>query len=198
MFPLGMVLLPGAYLPLQVFEPRYRALVQDCLAGEPEFGVVLIERGREVGGGDHRFDVGCVARIVEAGQSPDGRWGLGTVGTTRVRVTEWLEDDPYPRADVAPWPDDLGEPVDTTELWSTVRRVLALAAEVGERVVPAATVEAVDDPTAASYQLASLLPIGPLDRYELLRAPTVESRLRLGAELLADVEVVLATRLDGG
>lgn len=66
MFPLGTVLLPGAYLPLHVFEPRYRRLVQACLEGSPEFGVVLIERGSEVGGGERRFDVGCVARILSA------------------------------------------------------------------------------------------------------------------------------------
>ena len=58
MFPLGTVLLPGAPLPLQVFEPRYRGLTHDCLAGVPEFGVVLIERGSEVGGGDVRTNVG--------------------------------------------------------------------------------------------------------------------------------------------
>ena len=45
MFPLGTVLVPSAGLPLHVFEPRYRAMVHDCLAGEREFGVVLIERG---------------------------------------------------------------------------------------------------------------------------------------------------------
>ena len=65
MFPLGTVLLPGAVLPLHVFEPRYRALVADCLAGEQEFGVVLIERGSEVGGVDVRRDIATVARIVE-------------------------------------------------------------------------------------------------------------------------------------
>ena len=57
MFPLGTVLLPGGVLPLHVFEPRYRQLVIDCLAddtGEPEFGVTMIERGSEVGGGDQR------------------------------------------------------------------------------------------------------------------------------------------------
>ena len=67
MFPLGGVLLPGAVLPLHVFEPRYRQLVVDCLAdddGDPEFGVTLIERGSEVGGGDQRTDVGVVARMV--------------------------------------------------------------------------------------------------------------------------------------
>src|SRR5829696_5584015 len=100
MFPLGTVLLPGAYLPLHVFEPRYRALVRDCLEGDGEFGVALIERGQEVGGGDSRFDVACVARIVEAGEMPDGRWALGTVGVRRARVEAWLPDDPYPRAEV--------------------------------------------------------------------------------------------------
>ncbi|HEX5095168.1 MAG TPA: LON peptidase substrate-binding domain-containing protein, partial [Acidimicrobiia bacterium] len=57
MFPLGTVLFPHALLPLQVFEPRYRVMMRNLLDGEREFGVVLIERGSEVGGGDVRFDV---------------------------------------------------------------------------------------------------------------------------------------------
>ena len=77
MFPLGTVLFPGAVLPLHVFEPRYRALVRDCLAGDREFGVVLIERGSEVGGGDVRVEVGTVARIVQVAEPPDGRVGAG-------------------------------------------------------------------------------------------------------------------------
>ena len=100
MFPLGSVLFPHAALPLHVFEARYRSLVEECLAGEPEFGVVLIERGSEVGGGDTRFGVGTVARIVDASLFPDGRYALVTVGTARLRVHEWLPDDPYPRASV--------------------------------------------------------------------------------------------------
>src|SRR4051812_26706984 len=55
MFPLGTVLFPHAVLPLHVFEPRYRALVETCLHSDGRFGVVLIERGYEVGGGDARF-----------------------------------------------------------------------------------------------------------------------------------------------
>src|SRR4051812_9365869 len=76
MFPLGTVLLPGAVLPLHVFEPRYRALVEVCVAGDREFGVVLIERGNEVGGGDTRTSAGCVARIAEVRELPDGRYLL--------------------------------------------------------------------------------------------------------------------------
>src|SRR5687768_12766401 len=105
MFPLGTVLLPTAVIPLHVFEPRYRALVHDCLAADREFGIVLIARGSEVGGGDDRTDVGVVARIVEAVELPDGRWAIGAVGVDRIRVRTWLADDPYPRADVEAWPD---------------------------------------------------------------------------------------------
>ena len=78
MFPLGTVLFPHGVLPIHVFEPRYRAMVDDCLAGDARFGVVLIERGSEVGGGDTRFHVGTVAQIVQAGKMPDGLLELPT------------------------------------------------------------------------------------------------------------------------
>src|SRR6478609_3186788 len=100
MFPLGTVLFPHALLPLHVFEPRYRLMTQRVLRGEREFGVVLIERGSEVGGGDTRFDVGTVARVVQIAELPDGRYAVATVGLRRIRVIRWLDDDPYPRAQV--------------------------------------------------------------------------------------------------
>src|SRR5829696_8282280 len=105
MFPLGTVLLPSVALPLHVFEARYRALVHDCLEGENRFGVVLIERGSEVGGGDVRSNVGTVAQIVEAARFDDGRYALVAVGRERIRVARWLDDQPYPRADVEVWDD---------------------------------------------------------------------------------------------
>ena len=107
MFPLGTVLFPYALLPLHVFEPRYRLMMRHVLDGDREFGVVLIERGSEVGGGDTRFDVATVARVVQAAELPDGRYALATVGMGRVRVLSWLVDDPYPRAEVVA----LGDPL---------------------------------------------------------------------------------------
>ena len=74
MFPLGTVLFPHGVLPLHVFEPRYRTMTERCLADDATFGVVLIERGSEVGGHDERFDVGTAARILQAGRLEDGRW----------------------------------------------------------------------------------------------------------------------------
>lgn len=197
MFPLGSVLVPGAYLPLHVFEERYQALVHDCLDGDGEFGVVLIERGSEVGGGDVRCRVGTVARIIEVSRFGDGRWALGAVGTRRIVVREWLADDPYPRADVEEWPDppasaELGDTFD--ELVPRLRRVLALRAELGDAVSDA-TIAFSGDPVRASYQAVAVAPLGPADRQALLAAPDADVRLFELGELLADDEEFLARRL---
>jgi Lon protease-like protein len=206
MFPLGTVLLPGAVLPLHVFEPRYRQLVVDCLAddtGEPEFGVTLIERGWEVGGGDARADVGVVARMVRVEALEGGRYALVTVGTRRIRVNAWLPDDPYPLADVDDWPDDdpdaAGLGATVAELTARLGQVLGLAVELGD--VPAGSVDlaSIDaDPLVASYHLAALAPLGPADRHRLLCAPSPAARLDLLAEALDDIEAMLRFRLSPG
>src|SRR5918993_5969261 len=130
MFPLGKVLLPGEVLPLHVFEPRYRQLVVDLLADDdhpPEFGVVLIERGWEVGGGDARADVGTVARLVDVRALAGGRYALVAVGVRRIRVTAWRDDDPYPRADVEDWSDGVESDDDVaTALATTAARIRAI------------------------------------------------------------------------
>ncbi len=199
MFPLGTVLLPGGVLPLHVFEPRYRQLVIDCLAddsSEPEFGVTLIERGSEVGGGDERAPVGVVARIVQVEPLPEGRYALVTVGTRRFRVNAWLPDDPYPLADVDEWrdldPDAAELPARVAAATDRLREVLDLAAQLGG-VPPDLTIS--DDPLVASYHLAGLAPLGPADRYRLLCAPSPAERLDLFAECLDDVEAMLRFRL---
>jgi Lon protease-like protein len=199
MFPLGTVLLPGGVLPLHVFEPRYRQLVIDCLAddsGDPEFGVTLIERGSEVGGGDQRAAVGVVARMVQVEPLPDGRYALVTVGTRRFRVNAWLPDDPYPLADIDEWrdvdPDAPGLPERVAAATDRLREVLELAARLAD--VPR-ELQISDDPLLASYHLAGLAPLGPADRYRLLCAASPAERLDLLAECLDDVEAMLRFRL---
>jgi len=199
MFPLGSVLFPHAALPLHVFEPRYRALVEDCLAGEPEFGVVLIERGSEVGGGDVRFDVGTVARIVEVSQFPDGRYALVALGTARLEVVEWLADDPYPQARVEVLEEaDAGVAVNARNaLEHEVRRVLALAAELGVSVPPH-DVRLADDPRRATFEACALAPIQPLDAQRLLEVGDPSERLVRLTELLTDTAELLELRLGEG
>ena len=198
MFPLGTVLFPHALLPLHVFEPRYRALTQRCLEGDKEFGVVLIERGHEVGGGDVRFDVGTVARIVRAGQFDDGRWMLVTVGVQRLRVLEWLPDDPHPVARVERIEEQVGVPTTSVDaLAAQLRRVLALRSELGDPI-PTLDVELDDDIVQASYEAAALAPLGPLDAQRLLALDEAGERMDLLAEILTDEAQLLEQRLAGG
>jgi Lon protease-like protein len=199
MFPLGTVLFPSAVLPLHVFEPRYRAMVRDCLAADRELGVVLIERGSEVGGGDVRSDVGTVAHIARADELPDGRWALVTVGARRLRVERWLPDDPYPVAEVVDWPDPppgAGHAEQAEAAVGRLRRVLALAAEAGD-AAPPATIDLSEDPVLAVLQAAAVAPLGALDRQRLLAAPNPDERVALLEALLDDAAEVLLLRLRG-
>jgi uncharacterized protein len=185
MFPLESALLPGEDLPLRIFEPRYTALVQDCLhSDDPRFGVVLISRGREVGGGDERSDVGVLARIIECVDlGGSGRYGLRCRTGERIRVCDWLPDAPYPRAVVRAWPDEPGNPVTAAQLRDLEDRVVALFERIAAArgaVLPGRDVllgSGRDDVGERLYALASRVPVGPADRYAVLSAPSAAERL---------------------
>ena len=197
MLPLGTVLLPSAVMPLHLFEDRYRRMIVDVLATDREFGVVLIRRGSEVGGGDQRCDVATRARVLEAREAPDGRWAVTVVGLQRIRVDLWLPDDPHPVADVSPMPDRPGPGVPEPayrSLESRLRRLLALLSELGDPV-PAATFDLADDPALGTLQMAALGPFTSYDRQRLLEADLVSGRCQVLDGLLADAQAVVDLRL---
>jgi len=194
MFPLGTVLLPGAALSLHVFEDRYRALVGDCLAGDGCFGVVLIERGSEVGGGDRRVAVGTEAHIELSQRFDDGRWALVARGGRRVEVVQWLAEVPYPSAEVRSWPDgptDVG-PSALASVEKAVRRVRTLASELGRapalddrELEPPPTGARNDEPptVARLWRLCEAAPFTAVDRQRLIAAPDPPTRAALLGEL---------------
>jgi uncharacterized protein len=200
MFPLGTVLLPGVALPLHLFEPRYLAMIRACLDRDPaEFGVTLIERGSEVGGGDVRSSVGTVARVVQAAELDDGRWFVVALGTRRLRVGEWLPDDPYPRAVVEDWPDPeanraVTDPGAVATMTAMLRRVLALRAELGQPAAPLA-IDLADDPAVATWQVAAAAGLGPMDTQQVLRTEGADERVALVSTLLEETEEVLRAQL---
>jgi uncharacterized protein len=202
MFPLEVALLPGEELPLRVFEPRYTALVNDCLqADDPAFGVVLIAAGREVGGGDQRCDIGTLARIVECRDHGEGRFVLRCVVGERIRVTEWLADDPYPRAVTRVWPDQPGAAVDDAQVRGVEDRVVALFDRIATaRGVPPPGRDVVlggvlGDLGMRLYTLATRLPLGPADRYSVLAAPTLSERLDALGEAVDTVAAMVEFQL---
>jgi Lon protease-like protein len=205
MFPLQSAVLPGEELPLQIFEPRYAQMVRDCLQdNNPRFGTVLISQGREVGGGEVRCDVGTVAKIVECVDvAGSGRFVLRCQTAERIKVCEWLPDDPYPRAAVQEWPDEPGTPVSAGQLEELEDRMMALF----ERIAKARDFPVPDRQEALGssldfsdagerlYALASRIPIGPADRYSVLSAPTAYERLTALGEAVDSVAAIIEFQL---
>ncbi len=176
MFPLGTVLLPAMPLSLRIFEERYLKLLGDLVTSDkPEFGVVLIERGPEVGGEDKRMNIGTVASVTNIG-TLDEFYGLESVGAQRFRVNAWLPDDPYPLADIDFIPDLIWDASLTpakTHLEEQVRKLLSFASEFGDLQYGPDT-EFSDDPIDACWQMAGVLPIGQLDQRDLLGSVSAE------------------------
>lgn len=185
MFPLQSALLPGETLPLNIFEPRYARMVQDCIAmPDPAFGVVLISQGLEVGGGDVRSEIGALAHISEYADLGMGQYQLLASVGERIRVVEWLPDDPYPRAVVQAWPDEPGPPVTAERIGEVVDGILGLFGRIiaarGGRLRPdalAVDADIADDPSRHIYALAARVPMGQADRYAVLAAPTLAARV---------------------
>ena len=199
MFPLSLVLFPGQILPLHVFEDRYRTMVEEIIDKDREFGVVLIERGSEIGGGDTRKSVGTLAEIIESEKSNDGRWLLITKGTKRIETSRWLEDSPYPRAEVSFLDEEeflSGDTGDWRKIVTHMRRVLAILSELGDDVATV-SINISEDPHVGSFQMSSILPITPFDSQKLLEVDSVSKRCTLLKKFLTNLEETANSRLLG-
>ncbi|WP_367136780.1 LON peptidase substrate-binding domain-containing protein [Saccharothrix sp. HUAS TT1] len=192
LFPLGTVLLPGASLPLHVFEPRYRQLTVDLVTEavpDRAFGVVSIKQGWEVGAENVEAlcEVGCSAILQEARRLPDGRFDLTTTGGRRFRLLDVDEDSaPYLVGTVQWLPDTAAPP--------EVEAVLPLLAESARaahgRYRQAARVDGArppgpDTPLAdLAYALADDCLLTVEDRQRLLEETSPARRLRLVRKVL--------------
>ncbi len=197
LFPLESVLLPGMPLGLHVFEPRYLQLLDDISAAAGRFGVVMITRGSEVGGADQRADVGTVAELVARAQTADGRWMVEAVGTERFRVTRWLDDDPYPRAEIEPWTQLMAGPAQDRLRVARERfdTFLSLVSEMGADV---GSVDVPDSGVDALYAMAVVAPVSTHDRYRILAASDGAEAADILVDALDGLIEVLRFRLQDG
>lgn len=187
LFPLNTVLFPGAMLPLHIFEERYKLMLQRCLQGDKEFGVVLIRSGQEVGGPAVPYEVGTVARIVHFERLAGGRFNLVTAGMARFRIVTLYHRQPYLEGLVqvlAPEPDAATAP----EQLATVRELFddyldALGASETEFREPGIE--------AFTFRVAHALQIPLAEKQALLEAESSEARLRLEAQILRRERAVL-------
>ncbi|HVF51179.1 MAG TPA: LON peptidase substrate-binding domain-containing protein [Pyrinomonadaceae bacterium] len=194
LFPLPLVLFPGVPLPLHIFEPRYREMLEDVQAKNNMFGVSYFEAGET--GDEHppSGHVGCVAEVVEVQTMRDGRSNIMTLGVARYRVESYVETgEPYLVGRVEFFED---EPEDDELLNARAREVLNLFVRIANSVrvlndergslpeIPEAS------PERLSFLVASAMEIDAGVKQEMLE-------LRLSSERLGRLQGLLAQVVGG-
>lgn len=207
-FPLHTVLFPHLPLPVHVFEERYRAMAHDVMAdGSPyagRFVVSMIVEGPEVGGDAVAEPLGTICEVRSAEQFPDGRWLLLVVGVARARIGGIDRSGAYAVADVDPIDEPAGDGAGAMVprvqaaldvYLATVKRFVARTASGGDasQETPDVTapldevlkpIQLPDDPVAASYAVAGVLPIELARKQRLLEVTDAAQRLRAELDVL--------------
>lgn len=196
-FPLRLVLFPGAPQPLHIFEPRYRQLLADCTAGEPRFGISCVFS--ETGDSDPEpGDVGCIALIRARHDLSDGRATIVTMGEERYTLVEWLDSDRlYRVARVRLFDDEDAPSTESALLAGRVetgfRRYVALVGALHELF--AETPPLPSDPKQLSFLISAAVELALDVKQELLALRSTTARLERLRRLLSDTEEMVATRL---
>ncbi|GAA4545892.1 LON peptidase substrate-binding domain-containing protein [Pseudonocardia xishanensis] len=202
LFPLGTVLMPGASLPLHIFEPRYRQLTVDLVTGAVpgrEFGVVAVREGFDPDrhGIDALAPVGCTARLLDVRRLPDGRYDVVTEGARRFRLLDLDDESKSYLCGTVDWLPDTS----TVDESDPLTRMLAGSARVAHKAYCAAAWKSADwtepakevGPAELAHVLASdcLLPLA--DRQALLEERNPLERLRVIRRYLARERGLLQT-----
>ena len=190
MFPLSTVIFPESLFTLRVFEPRYLELVKECATTRRGFGVCLIAKGHEVGGGDERFEYGTVSEILQVAEIGNGQLAISCVGRKRFRVLRWLEDSPYPKAVV-----EIEEVTDSELIkQEQIDELKPVLLNIADTVFELSGIkQGKVAPSSANiieelYHLAEHSFLGAFDRYKVLSSETLERRFNLLSQLLRDLD----------
>jgi Lon protease-like protein len=193
-FALDVVLFPGAPLPLHIFEPRYRQMLADCLAGDERFGIIVPNReGVAAMGG-----IGCTAHIRAHQALSDGRSNIVVCGESRFVLRGLLseEDLPYPIATVEEFGDEPTPPTaadleEVLRLADRYREALRILTDSGTSQPPWDT-----DPVAFSFEIAALLD-APLElKQSMLELRSTPRRFQLLRELLDPLTEAVAAHAE--
>lgn len=176
LFPLGVVLYPGAALPLHIFEYRYRELVRHCLETSEPFGMVLVED-------DKMAEVGCLARIERVlKRYDDGRLDIVVRGDERFRISEVRQIKPYLTASVSPFDGAEGMP-DSDDRERVITLHMKLLELSGEKLRPSIY----EGPKLVSFVVAQNAGLDLARQQEVLELPSEQDRLAYLAEHLEQI-----------
>ena len=167
LFPLGIVALPTESVPLHVFEHRFRTMIEECLEGESEFGIVWLSE-------EELKPVGCACEIERVlDREDDGRFTILVRGTRVFRLLERQDDLPYP-AGIVEFLEEQEEPFD--------KEAAGEARELYGELVEAATDRTLSERelgALSAYSMAATVDFGAEAKQELLELRSENARLRL-------------------
>jgi Lon protease-like protein len=168
LFPLNMVLFPGMPIHLHIFEERYKQMINLCISEGRPFGVVLIQKGQEVGGMAEPQSIGCAAQIAQVQPLDDGRMNLVAIGQERFEIKSLNYDNPYLMGTVearalVQTPVDL-EPI-AARLRAQITEYLKVLSTIGQTEFDMEKLP--NDATELSYLAATLLQI-PVEKKQSL------------------------------
>lgn len=196
-FPLpNVVLFPQVFLPLHIFEPRYRAMVADALSGDRVIGMVLLRPGWQ--GGDEPppiYPIGCSGVITHFERLSDGRYNIVLRGVERFAVEREEHGRSYRRAQTTPLPEAIPTSRDTALLVQHRAKLEALLAPVASASGEPGGAVAMSD-TDLVNALSQYLDFEPLEKQALLERPSLRTRAEALIELL-EMRMLLA-RTPGG
>ena len=200
-FPLHTVLFPGMSLPLHIFESRYKKMINTCLEGDKQFGVVLIHQGSEAFGPlPEPHLIGCTARILDVHRLDEGRMNLTTRGEHRFLINNLSDELPYLTAQVDLFPF---EENDSKELKSAVIRIVPKVkryirmlneienVKIDEENIP-------DDPISLASFAATLLQMPPDEKQGLLESSSILNLLNATDKFYLREIAFLRTFIDQG
>jgi Lon protease-like protein len=192
LFPLpNVVLFPNVFLPLHIFEPRYREMVADAAASDRMIGMVLLRPGweRDYEGRPPIYSIGCSGVMTHVEKLPDGRYNLMLRGLERFRILEEDRQRSYRRAVI--------EPLHERSLPQDERAVIRRHREKLETMLAPAIIGAdAKIPAAMSDEdlinaLAQYLDLEPLEKQALLEQPGLRTRAASLVELL-EMKIMMA------
>lgn len=167
LFPLDLVLLPAVPLPLHIFEPRYKEMINECLSQNRHFGIVRSK-------GEALASIGCTAEIINVLKTyPDGRMDILTEGKRRFELLELNRERSFLQADVV-YLDDEDDPAATPAIETALRfhgEIMKLAGAEPEDAEKA-------DKSQLAYRLAGSLPFDPDFQQALLEMNSEADRMR--------------------
>jgi ATP-dependent Lon protease len=188
-FPLSIVLFPGVPLPLHIFEPRYRQMLEDIRAGNSLFGLSYFDSSNSDAEVPPAGHIGCVAEVTETQTLPDGRSNILTVGVIRYRIESYVKsNEPYLIARVDFFED---EPEDDEVLRESSREVADSFTRIARavRVIndERASLPDISDtePQRLSFLVAAAMEVDADVKMELLELQSTSERLNRLREMLA-------------